>query len=74
MIGYDSKRKTYFVQVTTKDPLTNKKKCIKKPHKYAVFLLCGILVASNLTIFYIIPGILVHAHALLFASYADTHR
>lgn len=30
MIGYDSKRKTYFVQVTTKDPLTNKKKCIKK--------------------------------------------
>lgn len=47
---------------------------IKKPHKYAVFLLCGILVASNLTIFYIIPGILVHAHALLFASYADTHR
>ncbi len=30
MIGYDNKRKTYFVQVTIKDPLTNKKKYIKK--------------------------------------------
>lgn len=30
MIGYDSKQKTYFVQVTVRDPLTNKKKFIKK--------------------------------------------
>lgn len=47
---------------------------IKKPHKYAVFLLRGILVASNFTIFYIIPGILEHVHVLLFVFYADTHR
>lgn len=30
MIGYDEKRKTYFVQVTVRDPVTDKKKFIKK--------------------------------------------